>query len=106
MVKKNTGQFYYSPEDPTFPVVDGWTKDWFFQMTVSTTHPLKTGSRLFKALQRRGPMKGIVFVVPKKVFTNFNSFQPLVLANGKTSKSKTGPMGGWNDLAQYVVAVG
>jgi hypothetical protein len=102
----NTDEIYYSPEDPTFPVVDGWTKDWVFQMTVSTTHSLKTGSRLFTALRSRGGMKGIVFVVPNRVFKKFNKFQPLVLGDGTIPKSKKGPQGGWNNLPQYVVGVG
>jgi hypothetical protein len=97
---------YYRPESTSFPVVDGWTSDWFFQMTVSEKHPLKTGSRLFKALKVAGlKPKGIVFVVPKRMYESFNSAQDLVKANGKDPNRRGRPAGGWNTIAQYVVGI-
>jgi hypothetical protein len=96
---------YYIPEDPAFPVIDAWTKHWFFQITVSHSHPLKTASKLFKDLKGRGVPRGIVFVVPQNMFKTYNA-QKLVCANGKDPQDDSGPVRGWNDLPQYVVGVG
>jgi hypothetical protein len=75
-------------------------------MTVSEKHPLKTGSRLFIALKAAGlKPKGIVFVVPKRMYEKFNSAQDLVKANGKAPSRHDGPAGGWNTIAQYVVGI-
>jgi len=97
---------YFIPEDPTFPVVDAWSKEWLFQMTVSETHPLKTGSQLFRMLRETDlKPRGIVFVVPKRMYAEYKK-QPLVCADGKIPVSPDGPQGGWNDLIQFVVGIG
>jgi hypothetical protein len=103
----NRGGVYYTPEDPSFPVIDAWTKDYFFQMTVSKDHPLKSGSRVFNALKSRGlAPKGIVFVVPETLYAEYKR-QPYLLANGNPRPvGKDGqPTSGWN-LPQFVVGLG
>jgi hypothetical protein len=97
---------YYIPRSSTFPVIDAWTctalqEVWFFQMTVSETHPLKTGSHMFKALRKRGMVpKGLVFVVPSRICEGY-SYQKEVKADGKTPQGATG----WNDIPQYVLGL-
>jgi hypothetical protein len=92
---------YYIPTDPRFAVIDSWTRDTMFQMTVSLNHPVKSGAKQFKALKDKGPTR-IIFVVPKDMEAEFK-LQPLVLANGKPPSGDNPPQGGWNDVAQYVL---
>jgi hypothetical protein len=93
---------YYVPTDPTFAVVDSWTQEDMFQMTVGLVHPMKSGSRQYKALKNKGPRR-IIFVVPKELALSFPK-QPLVLASGKPA-GEGGPKGGWNDVPQFVLGL-
>lgn len=90
---------YYIPVDPTFAVIDAWCRHAMFQMTVSLNHPIKSGSKQFKALKGKGP-NCIIFVVPKSIAANFK-LQHLVKSNGEVSM----PAGGWNDVKQFVLGL-
>jgi len=94
---------YYQPTDPCFAVVDSWTSSAMFQITVGVSHPIKSNSKQFKALQGKGPTR-IIFVVPKDIEGRFQR-QPLVLADGKPSEGARGPNGGWNDVEQFVLSL-
>ena len=94
---------YYQPTDPCFAVVDSWTSLDMFQITVGLSHPIKSNSKQFKALQDRGPTR-IIFVVPKDIEERFQQ-QQLVLADGKPSEGACGPNGGWNDVQQFVLSL-
>jgi hypothetical protein len=94
---------YYQPTDPCFAVVDSWTSLDMFQITVGLSHPIKSNSKQFKALQGRGPTR-IIFVVPKGIEERFQR-QQLVLADGKPSKGACGPNEGWNDVQQFVLSL-
>lgn len=94
---------YYIPTDPTFAVINSWTDSDMFQMTVSTSHPIKSTSKQFKALENKGP-KRVIFVVPASLEQQFQQ-QPLVLANGKPAADPGGPKGGWNDVGQFVLGL-
>jgi len=94
---------YYQPTDPCFAVVDSWTSLDMFQITVGLSHPIKSNSKQFKALQGRGPTR-IIFVVPKDIEERFQQ-QQLVLADGKPSEGACGPNGGWNDVQQFVLSL-
>jgi hypothetical protein len=94
---------YYQPTDPNFAVVDSWTTLEMFQITVGLSHPIKSNSKQFKALQGKGPTR-IIFVVPKDIEDRFQR-QQLVLADGKPSKGGCGPNGGWNDVQQFILSL-
>ena len=94
---------YYQPTDPCFAVVDSWTSSVMFQITVGLSHPIKSNSKQFKALQGKGPTR-IIFVVPKDIEGRFQR-QQLVLADGKPSKGACGPNEGWNDVQQFVLSL-
>jgi hypothetical protein len=94
---------YYIPIDPTFAVIDSWSLPAMYQMTVTPTHPIKSGSNQFKALKSKGPTR-IIFVVPRILAAEFK-LQPLVTANGKRPADKAGPRGGWNDVQQFVLGL-
>jgi len=96
---------YYQPTDPCFAVVDSWTSSVMFQITVGVSHPIKSNSKQFKALQGKGPTR-IIFVVPKDIEGRFQR-QPLVLADGQPSEvsASRGPNGGWNDVQQFVLSL-
>ena len=94
---------YYEPTDPTFAVIDSWTNTDMFQMTVSLSHPVKSTSKQFKALQGKGPNR-IIFVVPKAIADN-SPQQPLVLSNGKPPSGEGNPQGGWNDVGQFALGL-
>ena len=94
---------YYQPTDPCFAVVDSWTSSVMFQITVGLSHPIKSNSKQFKALQGKGPTR-IIFVVPKDIEGRFQR-QQLVLADGKPSEGACGPNGGWNDVQQYILSL-
>jgi hypothetical protein len=53
----------YVPTDPTYAVVDSWTVIDMFQMTVSASHPIKSGSKQCMALKGKGPTR-LIFVEP------------------------------------------
>ena len=91
---------YYIPTDPTFAVVDSWTKNFMFQMTVAGTHPIKSGAKQFCMLKKRGAPNKLVFVVPRGRAQKFKK-QNLVDSKGKPHDD--GVQGGWNDLEQYVL---
>jgi len=91
---------YYVPTDPTFAVIDSWTNEAMFQVTVSLTHPIKSSSKQFLALRRRNGPKRLIFVVPTQLANRFEA-QPLVKADGKGPA----PQGGWNDLPQFVLGL-
>jgi hypothetical protein len=94
---------YYQPTDPNFAVVDSWTTLEMFQITVGLSHPIKSNSKQFKALQGKGPTR-IIFVVPKDIEERFQR-QQLVLADGKPPKGTGGPNGGWNAVQQFVLCL-
>lgn len=106
---------YYIPTDPTFAVVDSWTSKEMFQMTVSTSHPIKSGSKQFLRLKEKGVGGRLIFVVPKDYLGSF-SCQPFVAAKteGKSkgaskiaasSAASCPPKGGWNDVKQFVLGL-
>lgn len=72
---------HYVPEDDEFPVVDSWTKEIMFQMTVNPSHPIKWRAQRFICLMKRpGAADGHVFivcVVPKPMADSYVS-QPVV----------------------------
>lgn len=92
---------YYIPNDPTFAVVDAWCQTAMFQMTIDSSHPIKSGSVQFKALKGKAPNR-IIFVVPLSIATDFK-LQPLVTSTGDVRHE--GPRGGWNDVKQFVLGV-
>ncbi len=97
---------YYIPTDPTFAVVDSWTKEAMFQVTVSDKHPIKSASKPFLALRSAtssgGPNR-LVFVVPANLYDDF-PLQDLVDSKGVSRKS--GPRSGWNNnVKQYVMGL-
>ena len=94
---------YYTPADPQFPVVDSWTTQAMFQITVSSHHPIKSGAALYRALRGKGPNK-LIFVVPKELAPAFRR-QPLVLANGSRPQGGGEVRGGWNDVTQFVLGL-
>jgi hypothetical protein len=94
---------YYVPTDPTFAVVDSWNSRSMYQVTVGITHPIKSGSKQFKALKNKVPNR-IIFVVPKPQAAGFK-LQNLVLSNGTKPANGGGPQGGWNDIEQFVLGL-
>ncbi|KAL1511711.1 hypothetical protein AB1Y20_004999 [Prymnesium parvum] len=117
---KVEAQKYYVPQDPCFPVIDAWTHQLMFQMTVSplkesSAHPIKSASKKFLAIRaashKQAQDEGIlVFVVPRSEITSNEQstaaqWQPqaLVSANGGTPTHDSGPQGGWNRIRQYVL---
>ena len=92
---------YYVPTDPTYAVVDSWCATDMFQVTVSPSHPIKSGAKQFKALKGKGPCR-LIFVVPSGLAPQFVQ-QPLVDAKGKHCDG--GPHGGWNSVPQYVLGL-
>ncbi|KAL1527395.1 hypothetical protein AB1Y20_016063 [Prymnesium parvum] len=111
---------YYVPQDPCFSVIDAWTHQLMFQMTVSplkesSAHPIKSASKKFLAIRaasrKQAQDEGIlVFVVPRSEITSNEQstaaqWQPqaLVSANGGTPTHDSGPQGGWNRIRQYVL---
>ena len=91
---------YYIPTDPTFAVVDSWTKQAMFQVTVSLSHPIKSASKQFLALRRADGPQRIIFVVPKEKAKDFKH-QPCVKSDG----TGLNPQGGWNGVRQYVLGL-
>ena len=91
---------YYIPTDPTFAVVDSWTKNFMFQMTVADTHPIKSGAKQFCMLKKRGAPNKLVFVVPRG---RAQKFKKQNLVDSKGTIYANGVQGGWNDLEQYVL---
>jgi hypothetical protein len=91
---------YYIPTDPTFSVVDSWTSKEMFQMTVSTSHPIKSGSKQFLRLKEKGVGGRLIFVVPKRHFGSFKH-QSLVTS----SAASCPPKSGWNDVKQFVLGL-
>lgn len=94
---------YYVPTDPTFAVIDSWSKRDMCQMTVGFHHAIKSTAKQFKALQGKGPTR-IIFVVPKPKEAAF-TVQPLVLATGKNPVWAGAPKGGWNNIDQFVLGL-
>ncbi|KAL1495457.1 hypothetical protein AB1Y20_016824 [Prymnesium parvum] len=111
---------YYVPQDPCFPVIDAWTDQLMFQMTVSplkesSAHPIKSASKKFLAIRaasckQAGDVGILVFVVPKSEIpsdaqSTAAQWQPqaLVSANGDAPTHGSGPHGGWNQIRQYVL---
>jgi hypothetical protein len=94
---------YYIPKDASFPVVDSWTVDEMFQVTVSMSHPIKSGSKLFKNLKGKGVAGRLYFVVPNRQMDQF-TLQPHVKVKGDASASKA-PQGSWSDIEQYVLGL-
>ncbi|KAL1496790.1 hypothetical protein AB1Y20_014378 [Prymnesium parvum] len=111
---------YYVPQDPCFPVIDAWTDQLMFQMTVSplkesSAHPIKSASKKFLAIRaasckQAGDVGILVFVVPKSEIASdaqrtAAQWQPqaLVSANGGAPTHRSGPHGGWNQIRQYVL---
>jgi hypothetical protein len=82
------------PTDPTYAVVDSWTTTDMFQMTVSASRPVKSGSKQYKALKGTGPTR-LIFVVPSGLAAQC-TLQPLVNAKGKPCDGS--PHGGWNTV--------
>jgi hypothetical protein len=86
-----------------------------FQMTVCTSHPIKSGSKQFLTLKEKGVGGRLIFVVPKDYLDSF-SCQPFIAA--KTERKSKGaskiaassaascpPKGGLNDVKQFVLGL-
>ena len=91
---------YYQPADPTFAVVDSWTDEAMFQVTVSLAHPIKSAAKPFLALRKRNVPGKLIFVVPQNCAAHFRK-QELVKADGRGPA----PSSGWNDVEQYVLGL-
>jgi hypothetical protein len=93
---------YYRPSDSSFPVVDSWTTEYMFQMTVSASHPIKSNCRQFMYLKsafarlHKNPVGRIVFVVPKSAKLDFGVQACVDSKDQKTTK-------GWTNLEQYLL---
>ena len=93
--------FYYVPEDPTFPVVDSWSVDFMFQMTIANDHGIASGAKLFTKLRDcRKIQNKLVWVVPSTNKEHFRS-QKYVTSRGALAKNSV--PGGWNGLEQFVI---
>jgi hypothetical protein len=95
---------YCVPDDPAFPTVDAWTTQGMFQMTVASTHPIKSGAKSFKALKDKNVPNRIFFVVPVNMYDGYTA-QKLVLGDGSIPSGDAGPRDGWNDLEQWVIGL-
>lgn len=95
---------YCVPDDPAFPTVDAWTTQGMFQMTVASTHPIKSGAKSFKALKDKNVPNRIFFVVPVDMYHSYTA-QKLVLGDGSIPSGDAGPRDGWNDLEQWVIGL-
>jgi len=102
---------YYVPADSSFPVIDAWTSQYMFQMTVSSLtqcdgHPIKSASKLFLRLQKLygAQQPKLVFVVPESERSNLQCMKPQQCVHAD-SKLLGQPKTGWNSLQQYVLFV-
>ena len=90
---------YYVPGDPSFPVIDSWNSDHMFQVTVSSSHPIKVNATKFEALRKKLSLNHIVFVVPDYMFKRYKR-QPLVNANSSRDCRESA-----KHLRQFVIGI-